>query len=405
MPSIADLFNNVLSSIGQVLGSGPQSNAPQGGQGQGQAQPQQGGQGTQAPAGPQPMPSPGVAQAGGVPGSQPQAPVNPLLAQLTQPPSNFDTALKYLLPLVAGFAAESQESSEAGPVHRIGAALGGGANALLQERNTAAQQQLARAQLLNTMNYQQATLGQKQQAIDINKAKLPIEQEKATADTTRAKTDVQKADYETKPAGIDMAASYRSDPEMAKNLPDAETMKGLPQKLQIEAIKAAGTMSKAGASLAETHEAHQALQQNRADVLDFKIQDAQARHDDVQARITQAEQAHVDTTDLKKQQLDIQKQMLDLNKQKADNDLEMKKTADDTKKLIASEANDIKVTQGDANRLVKARQNYDAHWHYTSFEDYAKSVGIDPDSGAVISKGKAKVGTDSTSATGPLGAP
>ena len=364
-----DLFNHLMSQVGVVNGG---TASPQGNQA---SQPQQ----------PSTVPSAGVAQAGGAQG-QAQAPnqipqpdmqaelaKNPMLASLMQPPSTMDQILKFALPAIAGLGAETQLSAEAGPWHRIGAALGGGANTFLQMRQNDAQNNLAKAQLFNTMRHESIGEQQKQQEIGVSK---------------------QQADFATKGFGSDITENLRGkNPMLDASLPSKDFMAKLPMAEQGKFLTSAVTLADTKAKLEETKVQHQAsndlksqaltqhadavnqMAQLRQEAITNQLTESQGRMDLIKQQIEDRKAAGQDTKELKQQQLELQKQTLDLKTQLG----ETKKDSDN------------------ANRLIKARQNYDAHWHLTTnWEDYAKSVGIDPDSGASVGKGDKGSSTSTT---------
>ncbi len=308
---------------------------------------------------------------------------NPAMQSIMQQQqsSTMDNTLKVLLPLIAGFAQESQLPRTAGPFSRIGAALGGGANTFLQMRQAEAQNALQRAQLQNEMRHQGITEQQGQEGLGLQK---------------------QKVEYETRGSGKDIFADIRkANPELDKSLPPSNIMSGLPFNDQIKLHESAVRSNEAAARVDEalqsrlmSHEDRQAriaemaqansnMYELRKSAIDSQVEMAHARMDAIKEQMELRKQLGQDSTDLKKQSLGIQKQLADLKGETDRNNIEQKYATQRDKRLA----------------------EYNKYWFHKglTFEQTEAKLGYDPDTGFPIKKGKLL--ETATPDTGDLGAP
>lgn len=316
-------------------------------------------------------------------GQQPQP--NPMqMAQqasyIPQGPGALDKILQAGLPLISGFAAQSQLPRNYGPWSHIGAALGGGANTFMQMRQQQAQNELARAGLINTIQHQHVMEGQGQQGIDIEK---------------------EKAAYETKPAGVDITADFRTkNPMLDAWLPGGEAMKELPIPEQGKWLKSAVEAADAQARLRESmmvhsqnhedrlarlDEMHQATQGNfqlRQQMIDNQVSQMQEKAREYQQTFAENVRTHTTNEELKKTMLENQQELTKLRKESIDNIVNMKKWELGSKQAM----------QGQQN-LIKLQQDYNKSWKSSglpfmeeSLEDWITKRGYDPTTGYKIGK-------------------
>ncbi|MDE2232865.1 MAG: hypothetical protein KGJ90_01920 [Patescibacteria group bacterium] len=279
----------------------------------------------------------------------PQMPPSGSQGPATQGQSGLDQLLGIAIPLLGGLGAAMTTPRLMGPGAKFGAGLSTAAPLFMRMRQIQAQEDLRRELMGRELQHQQA-IEQHQQFM-----------EKATSDRLALELSSKL------PAGVDLAQSLRISPTgqpnpATKGLPSSEIMSKFPAEIQLEMINAttkANDMEQRGLNAAKAHQDNLVLRQQG---YDLQAESIRGRMADAEARLEVMKSAHQDTTA-------IQKEIVGLRKQQADALEESK----------------------DATNLLKLRQSYDNHPIMnlrTSFDDYARASGFDPETGAKLKSAK-----------------
>lgn len=296
------------------------------------SQPPQGAQGGQPTQGPQP---------------KPQTPPNASQGPMAQGQSGLDQILSIAIPLLGGLGAAMTTPRLMGPGAKFGAGLSAAAPLYMRMRQVQAQEDLRQNLINRELEHQKVSEASQRFREQVEATRLQLE-----------------ADAKL-PAGTDLAQSLRMSPggqpnPAVKGLPPAEVMAKFPAELQIKMINAttkANDMEQRGL---DARAAHQDNVNLRIQGYALQAESIHSRMADAEARLEAAKTSHQDTNA-------IQKEIVELRKQQAT-------TAEDSK---------------NATNLLKLRQDYDSHplkyWN-TTFEDFMRSTGFDPYSGAKLKR-------------------